>query len=245
MSGAKERELLDPAEVIGAWARRALELGSEMDRAIFEREFGELYQEVGWFKRTRLNLYRFAQLGLLTRIVVNNEISGDYVEFGTWRGGSLYLVAHEWRRLGQQRQLFGFDSFEGLPEPDGCRDGHALHAGMFGDNDFEETNQFFVDKGLNGVHLIRGWFSDTIGALADKQVALCHIDADCYDSVKLALEWTYDRVVPDGFIVVDDYRHPACSGATIAVEEFFARRREEVHQSPGIDCSGWIRKSSS
>jgi len=230
--------------MVGRWATRCLELGREMDEAEFRREFGQLYNEVGGFKRTRLNLYRFAQLGLFARIVVENNIPGDYAEFGTWRGGSLYLVASIWAELGQDRQLYGFDSFEGLPEPDLQRDGHELYAGMFGDNDYEDTRRFFAEKGLDRVHLVKGWFAQTISAIEGRPLGLCHIDADCYESVKLALERSYPCVVPGGFIVFDDYRHPACSGATIAVEEFFARRQETIKQAPGIDCSGWIQRAS-
>jgi hypothetical protein len=213
-----------------------------MDQAVFLREFGETWALVGNRKRTRLKWYRFAQLGLLARIVVSNGIPGHYAEFGTWRGGSLYLVAKQWELLRQQRTLYGFDSFEGLPEPDPVRDGHDLYAGMFDDTSYEEVLAFFREQAMSRVRLVPGWFEETIATVDDVPLALCHIDADCYDGCKLALERTYDNMAPGGFIVLDDYRQPSCSGATIAAEEFFARRQETIQMAPGIDCSGWIQK---
>ena len=235
-------ERFHPTDCIGAEALAGLQRGLELDQRTFLDEFGSVWREVGNLQRTRLKWYRFLQLGLFARIVVSEEIEGDYAEFGTWRGGSLYLVASEWRRLGQERRLQGFDSFEGLPAPDPYLDGSLLSAGMFDDLDLGEVQAFFDGKGMSEVELVQGWFEDTVQAVDDRSLALCHVDADCYESCKLALEHGYERLVPGGYLVLDDYRQPDCSGATIAAEEFFARRKEVIRMSPGIDCSGWVRK---
>ncbi len=227
-----------------SWASVGLALGRKIDRQLFRLGLGRLWRDVGMRKRTRLSWIRFAQLARLAREVVRDGIDGDYAEFGVWRGGSLFLVASLWREAGQiERRLSGFDSFEGLPAPDHGRDGAGFFEGQFADTEFEEVAGFFAARGLDRVELHRGWFSDTIDRLGDRPLALCHIDADLYDSVKLALERTYDLVSPGGVILFDDYGHAEASGATIAVQEFFAGRDEVVQQSPGVDCSAWIRKA--
>src|SRR5438067_697801 len=45
-------------------------------------------------------------------------IPGAFVECGTWRGGSSFLMASILKRAGESsRKVWMFDSFEGLPPP--------------------------------------------------------------------------------------------------------------------------------
>ena len=243
MSEPRLVDAIDPSLTIDGWSAWALKLGQALDQQRFLRDHGALYAEVGEKQRTRMAWQRFDQLGRFARRVLDEGVPGDYAEFGTWRGGSLYLAAQVWAQRAPERHLLGFDSFEGLPAPD-ARDGHRISAGMFEDADYDETCAFFEQHGLARVRLIKGWFEDTIGALECRPLALCHIDADIYASVRFALEQTFELVSPGGYVVCDDYGHPDCSGATIAVEEFFARRPEIIHHTPGIDCSCWVRKEA-
>lgn len=245
-----------PAEVLEqaglescAGAARGLALGAALDERLFVQMLGPVYDEVKDFKRTRVMWPRLAQLAGLARSAVRLGVPGDYAEFGTWRGGTLYVVAETWRRLEQTRELLAFDSFEGLP-PTAARDGDALHKGQFADVDVEEVRAFFAGKGLSRVKLIKGWFDRTIGQLEGRTLALAHIDCDTYDSTVAVLDRVWSALSPGGFLVVDDYGHPDCPGVMIAIEEFFAKREEvvwqtpmpESAQSPGMNCSCWVRK---
>mgnify|MGYP001171008972 CR=1 FL=1 len=245
-----------PAEVLEqaglescAGAARGLALGAALDERLFVQMLGPVYDEVKDFKRTRVMWPRLAQLAALARSVVRLGVPGDYAEFGTWRGGTMYIVAETWRRLEQTRELLAFDSFEGLP-PTAARDGDALHKGLFADVDVEEVRAFFSGKGLSRVKLVKGWFDQTIGQLDGRTLALAHIDCDTYDSTVAVLSRVWERLSPGGFLVVDDYGHPDCPGVMIAIEEFFAKRDEVVWQtpmpdsaqSPGLNCSCWVRK---
>jgi hypothetical protein len=72
------------------------------------------------------------------------------------------------------------------------------------------------------LHLIPGWFADTLSSVEPGPIAILHLDADWYESTKLALERFYDDVVPGGAIRVDDYYHwPGCREA---VDEFLSTR---------------------
>src|SRR5919112_6757225 len=52
------------------------------------------------------------------RHVVANDIEGDIVECGVWRGGSMAAVARTLVALGRSdRRLYLFDTFEGMPPP--------------------------------------------------------------------------------------------------------------------------------
>ena len=49
---------------------------------------------------------------------------------------------------------------------------------------------------------------------------MLHVDADWYESVKLVLDVFYDKVVPGGYIVLNDYG--AWQGCNRAVDDFVA-----------------------
>src|SRR5690349_2204862 len=79
-----------------------------------------------------------------------------------------------------------------------------------------------VNADLGKVRINPGWFRDTFPLVTAKQISLLNIDADWYEPVKLCLETFYDRVVPGGFVSIDDYGYwPGCRKA---VDEFFALR---------------------
>ena len=58
---------------------------------------------------------------------------------------------------------------------------------------------------LQHVNIIAGWFDETLQTADLQTIALLHIDADWYASVKIVLETLYDKVVKGGFVVLDDY----------------------------------------
>jgi O-methyltransferase len=76
------------------------------------------------------------------------------------------------------------------------------------------------------VHLVKGWFADTLPKREIVPIALLHLDCDLYESVKLCLEQLYDDVIKGGCIVIDDY---GCwEGCQKAVNEFIERRNLKV-----------------
>ena len=68
---------------------------------------------------------RFAKRGMLAQafaFAASNKVVCDYFEFGLSRGET-FVMAHRMRRRYEfnRMMLFGFDSFEGLPEIDDAR----------------------------------------------------------------------------------------------------------------------------
>jgi hypothetical protein len=76
------------------------------------------------------------------------------------------------------------------------------------------------------VTIVKGWFEETVPSLPVERIALLHIDADWYDSVKLVLEHLYDRVSPGGYVILDDYGY--WEGCRRACHEFLDRRGIQV-----------------
>jgi len=137
------------------------------------------------------------------------------------------------------RDIWLFDSFEGLPEPtveDGNRAQAEYHKGKcYGSvaSVREIFHQLYIPE--NRVHIVKGWFEETFPSVTVKDVALLHIDADWYESVKLCLEKFYDSVCPGGFIVLDDYGH--WEGCRRATDEFLKTHSLNI-ELVRVDCTG-------
>jgi len=153
------------------------------------------------------------------------NLPGDLVECGVWNGGSAALMAvscredEYWRK---RRNLWLFDSFQGLPKPgkkDGKRATDSFSEGWC-KGSIKKVQRVFAGFGISmeQVIVVPGWFDSTLRTAAVEQIALLHIDADWYDSVKVALETFYDKIVPGGFVILDDYGYwPGC---VEAVDDF-------------------------
>ena len=115
------------------------------------------------------------------------------------------------------REVWGFDSFEGLP-PAGEHDPEraAEWEGTLKASEAKVREAFARFAHPERLHLVKGWFEDTFPKTEPQigQVAMLHADGDWYDSVLLTLETFYAKVSPGGFVVIDDYR--AWEGAKIA-----------------------------
>src|SRR5690242_17824142 len=61
----------------------------------------------------------------LVRVVIDQNVPGDFVECGVWRGGNAFLMASLLKQAGaRNRKVWLFDSFAGMPpveEIDGAK----------------------------------------------------------------------------------------------------------------------------
>jgi hypothetical protein len=172
------------------------------------------------------------------RYVVQNRLEGAFVECGVWRGGSMMAVAWTLAELGDNsRDLYLFDTFEGMSEPtshDRLMNGAAASDILASLPRADES--FWCIAGLDEVkanlartgypaerlHFVKGKVEDTLPAEAPGQIALLRLDTDWYESTRHELEQLYDRLVPNGVLIIDDYG--TWQGARKAVDEFFAAR---------------------
>ncbi|MGE4159268.1 MAG: TylF/MycF/NovP-related O-methyltransferase [Planctomycetota bacterium] len=168
--------------------------------------------------------------------------AGDIVECGVGYGHSLVL----WSALAQleHRKVWGFDSFEGFPEPhEKDKSPRNPQKGQFA-SDLKGVVKLLESSGLgtefvrSQVTLVKGFFSETVGKYTGSGIALLHIDADLYQSYLDVLSVLYDKVIPGGVIVFDEYmntyEHYKFPGAKKAIDEFFIPRavpilRDEAH----------------
>jgi len=151
------------------------------------------------------------------------HIPGDIWECGVYRGGTAAMIARLLKNLCPSKQLYLFDTFEGMPQTDSEKDWHKQ--GDFSDTSLEGVMNYIDSKEQCVVR--KGFIPDTFKGLESAQVALAHIDVDIYRSIIDCLEFIWPRLSPGGFIVFDDYGAPTCPGARSAVDDFF-RDRDSV-----------------
>lgn len=172
--------------------------------------------------------------------IVRYDVPGAFVECGVWKGGSLIAMLSALRReRAQGRQVFGFDTFTGMPDADEVDVDYRGGGLKAGDLSVSEQAVLEAIQGqgyaTNDVHLVRGLVEDTIPAEAPETISLLRLDTDFYASTAHELEHLYPRLVTGGVLLIDDYGH--FGGCREAVDEYFADRPVLLHR---IDYTGRV-----
>ena len=172
--------------------------------------------------------------------VAHNNISGDYLEFGVWKGRSLIRAFNIWKRLfnknGQLKdtRFYVFDSFEGLPEIKTTED---LSTGEFARGQYLCTEENFkanIKAGgvdLERVGIVKGWYdqvlnNETKNKLPIKSAAVVFIDCDLYESTVPVLNFITDYIVDGTILIFDDwfcFKGSAGKGEQKAFYEWLAK----------------------
>jgi asparagine synthase (glutamine-hydrolysing) len=200
-------------------------------------------QTVRQVRKRRLTYLGYDALSDLERAVHRLDaagVPGIIVEAGCALGGSTVVLGLAKR---PDRPLRAYDVFGLIPPPSEV-DGDDVQAryravvqgesrGIGGDKyyGYEDNlrdkvantlRSFGLDLEARRVELIQGLFQDTL--LLEEPVALAHIDADWYESVRTCVERIEPRLSRGGVLVIDDYDH--WSGCRRAVDEYFADKRD-------------------
>ena len=165
------------------------------------------------------------------RYIQRQRIEGAIVECGVWRGGSMMSIARTLlENGGANRDLFLFDTFEGMPPPtaeDVDYQGRMAQKYMDRDPQLNAISLAEVQANLGKtnypkerVHYVRGKVEDTLPAKAPQNIALLRLDTDWYESTKHELIHLFPRLAPHGVLIIDDYGH--FKGCRKAVDEYFA-----------------------
>lgn len=147
-------------------------------------------------------------------------LNGLYIELGVCTGKTINFIA----ALNPHKTIYGFDSFEGLPQ-DWVRADKVYPSGTFA---FKDPN--ILPPVLHNVELIRGWFSDTLPKFtkeieSGEPIAFLHIDSDIYSSAAEAFDILGDRIKAGTIIVFDElYNYPGCENHEFkALQEFLTK----------------------
>jgi hypothetical protein len=142
----------------------------------------------------------------LTKAALSLPI-GDIVETGSFIGTSAAIMMKILMKFDTcERKLWVFDSFEGLPAPTEEDGNQVTQGGFRASEDIFEENLLSV-KAWNPAKLVitKGLFQDSCKQSPVRDIAFLRLDGDLFASTWDAIFALYDRVVPGGFIYVDDY----------------------------------------
>ena len=178
---------------------------------------------------TMIGVKRLRNLRTLVEDVIRNEVPGDLIETGVWRGGACILMRAVLSAYQvTDRRVWVADSFEGVPPPDLDRYPSDVGSDYHTFEDLSvsfETVRSNIDKyGLldDQVVFLRGWFKDTLGTAPIERLALLRLDGDLYESTIVALDALYDKLSVGGYVIVDDYH--VVEGCRRAIGDFLAAR---------------------
>jgi hypothetical protein len=178
-------------------------------------------------------------LALACKYIAENDIEGEFVEAGVWRGGSSIIAK---KFLTGNRNFYLFDTFKGMTEP-------TLHDYRVGQEPSDSARELWKRmqkvehnewvyaskeevranfKRFNlwdgTIKLIEGNVLETLkfGPLP-KKISLLRLDTDFYDSTLFELEVLWPLLTKGGVLILDDYGH--WDGARRAVDEYFSAEK--------------------
>lgn len=169
------------------------------------------FRNVCEFSHTMIGRKRLDNIEHCLDTVRLENIPGDLIETGVWRGGaSIFMRGYLEAWDITDRSLWVADSFRGLPVPRLQQDqGYDFSA----ENmpilaiPLEEVQENFRRYGLldEQVRFLKGWFCDTLPTAPIEQLAVLRLDGDLYESTMDGLSALYHKVSSGGFVIVDDY----------------------------------------
>lgn len=201
-----------------------------------------------WFSHpSRINKF-LAHYELYKSIV---GLPGDILELGVYKATSLIRFATFRNVLENDdaRKIIGFDAFGNFPREDVAGADDQAFIELFENNGGPglakaEVESLLHDKKFHNVELIEGNIFDTVDFYVKQnpamRIALLHLDMDVKEPTEFALQHLYDRVVPGGLIVLDDYC--AVAGATDAADAFARLHQLAISRSPYNKTPAYIRK---
>jgi O-methyltransferase len=225
-----------------------------------ERRLADLWQRVrhpyatrhgahSWPLRahTMIGDARLRNLRELVERTLRENVAGDYIETGVWRGGAcIYVRAILKARGVTDRKVYLADSFCGLPKPSGrFRQDRRDRLFKFSELAISkrEVSENFEAYGLldEQVVFLEGWFRDTLPTLATERFALIRLDGDMYESTMDALTHLYPRLSPGGFAIIDDYG--ALKNCRRAVHDYLDAHSLTTEIVPVDHSAVWWRKT--
>jgi O-methyltransferase len=174
---------------------------------------------------TMIGVKRLNNLHMLLNKIRQENIKGDLMECGVWRGGAVIFMSAFLKTHEIDKKVFVADSFEGLPKPDSQFS--EDHGDTFFKQDYlrvglEVVKNNFEKYELMGPNIIfvKGYFEESLKDLNVQTLSLLRLDGDMYSSTWHSLTEMYPKVVEGGFVIIDDYY---LKGAKAALKDYFTQ----------------------
>jgi len=196
--------------VLNVFERRGLRLVSVLP---FNEQRRNLGLDCPAAAETMIGMQRLMHLQQCVETVLAEDIPGDLIECGVWRGGACILMRAVLAAYGdQERCVWVADSFAGVPKPDkeNYEADENLRLDLIADVlaiSEDDVRANFKRYGLldDRVRFLAGWFKDTLQASPIDYISVLRLDGDLYESTIQALDALYPRLSIKGFCIIDDY----------------------------------------
>lgn len=179
------------------------------------------------------------------KYVINNNIKGDFVELGVWKGGSAIAVKLIFDLYKHDANVWLFDTYAGMTRPLEIDvkyvDGKKISGlNVFEQNktgDEEVSNWNFaslseVKENFNNANalddkckFIKG---DVLVTVKEKineinDISILRLDVDIYEPTKIGMELLYPKISKNGVLLLDDYG--GWEGARKATDDYFLENK--------------------
>ena len=202
----------------------------------YDEETRRMGRDWPLYAHTMIGLKRLDNLQECMETVIADNIQGDFIETGVWRGGACIFMRGVLRAYGIiDRTVWVADSFSGFPDatrPDDMAltaQKEQAHLAV----SMSEVEHNFNLYGLMDwqVRFLPGLFSYALPGPV-KNLAVLRLDCDLYESTMDALDPLYPLLEPGGFCIIDDWNVPMCREAVN-----YYRERHNIYE-PFVDIDG-------
>jgi O-methyltransferase len=199
---------------------------------------------IGWNPNayTMLSLKQLNAIEFMYADIAKNNITGDLIECGVWRGGAtIFMKALLQANNDTIRKVWVSDSFEGCPKPDVTKYPADANSNWFTASDLavslEQVRKNFKKFNLldDNVIFLKGWFKNTLPIAPIEKLSILRVDGDLYESTMDAISSLYDKLSIGGYFIDDDYG--SIPQAKKAIDDY--RNQHNITEPIiKIDCTG-------
>jgi len=208
-----------------------------------ERSLEELNEGKSWptFALTMIGKKRLENIQFCAEEIIKNNIKGDFIEAGVWRGGAVIFMKAIINANNLDKKVFVADSFKGLPKPNVKKypddKGDVEYKWDYLSVSLQDVMNNFTRFNLldDNVVFLKGWFKDTLNSHKISKLSLIRLDGDMYESTWDSLNALYPKLQKGGFLIVDDYFvNQSCRKAV----HYYFKKNNISHKIEKIDWTG-------
>ena len=152
------------------------------------------------------------------------NLEGDFVELGVFRGHTTLFCAELVGFRDWPKTWWLYDTFEGIPADQLDAGWAEKNAAAYGPEmfSFEEVRDRLAH--IPNIRVIKGRVPEVLDQQLPEAISFLHMDMNNATAEIAALEKVFDRIVPGGVIVFDDYMWAAARTQYLAEKAWFAER---------------------
>jgi O-methyltransferase len=164
--------------------------------------------------------------------------SGDFVECGVFKGDMAWTVVTLLGDAMADRTFYLYDSFEGFDLELSRREDYPDNPNFldFANRVYQEPGLFEAVsarfKPFSNVRIVRGYLPGTLERTMPEKIAFLHVDLNSPAAEIAVLDRLFDRVVPGGLIIFDDYGWHLFRAQREAEDRFMADRGYAILELP-------------